>query len=401
MRQRERVYAAINHMKVDRVPISFAGNHVTSIMECRPDGLACSRLYEYLGFKDALPVGVADYFDHVNIHDERVIQRLHSDMVYVAPKPPVIFEPDGTRTVPYLFGMRIRKTGYFDQPFGWPMRYMTTKKDIDNYPWPDPNSINIMDGVIARARYLHEETDYFVSGSTLINMFPYIYAYLTGMDKWLIDMKIRPKFYHQLAEKLLEVTKAFNDQFYGAIGQYVDAATIYNDMGIQDGPMMSHDDYVEFYKPYQAEIIRHIRNHLRPEAKIVCHSDGSIRYAIPDLIEIGVDALCSLQPLARDMEPWRLKRDFGDEIAFIGGFDVQQLLPLGSIDQVREGVKKLIQEYAAGGGYIFAAAQALSPDDMPENIVAMFDAAYEYGKYPIPEQTGLSYVDFIKGLNLG
>jgi uroporphyrinogen decarboxylase len=163
---------------------------------------------------------------------------------------------------------------------------------------------------------------------------------------------------------------------------------------------MSHDDYLQFFKPYTVEIIKGIRKHLRPEAKIILHSCGSVYYAIPDFIEIGVDILNPVQPLAKNMEPWRLKKEFGDKIAFLGGFDIQQLLPLGTTNEVREGAKKLIQEYAHGGGFIFATSHNIEPDTPPENIVAAFDAAYENGGYPIPEAGGETYVDFIKRLSL-
>jgi len=100
------------------------------------------------------------------------------------------------------------------------------------------------------------------------------------------------------------------------------------------------------------------------------------------------------------MEPWRLKKEFGDDISFLGGFDIQRLLPRGTVAQIREGAKKLIQEYAHGGGFIFATSHNIEPDTPPENIVAAFDAAYAYGRYPIPELTGDNYVDFIRKLNL-
>lgn len=403
MTPRERVYAAANFKEPDRVPISFGGTFTTGITECLPLGRVTSQLYEYLGIKDAAPPQVSDIFNIVTNLDERVMQRLHSDMREVAPKtPPAVVEPDGTKTWLSYCGMRIKKVGYYDEPFEWPLRHMTTKQDIDEYPWPD-TSINIMEGVVERARYLHEETDYFVVGRCISSSLPFnaYGTYLSGMDKWLTDMKIRPKFYHQLAEKLLEVGKAYADQFYAGVGQYLDAAQISDDLGTQEGGLMSHNDYVEFYKPYTAEVIKNIRKHLRPEAKIILHSCGSVYYAIPDLIEVGVDILNPVQPLARNMEPWRLKRDFGGKIVFFGGFDLQQLLPLGSVEQIREGVKKLIQEHAPGGGFIFGPAHNIEPDTPPENIVAMYDAAYEYGKYPIPERSGeQNYVDFIRSLNL-
>jgi len=401
MNSRERVYAAANHKEPDRVPICFAGATGTFITECPPDGKVCSQLYEYLGLTDAEPIQITDVFSQPTKIDERVIQRLHSDMVVVSPNAPrAIVESDGSKTWPWFCGLRIKKAGYYDEPFDFPLRHMTTKEDIDAYPWPDP-SVNIMDGVVERAKYLHEQTDYFVVGRTISTMLPFLgYALLSGMDKWITDMKIRPKFYHQLSEKLLEIGLAINEQFFGGIGQYLDGANIYDDLGTQAGPFMSHDDYVQFCKPYTVEIIKNIRKHLRPEAKIILHSCGSVYYAIPDFIEIGVDILNPVQPLAKNMEPWRLKKEFGDKLAFLGGFDIQQLLPLGTVEEIREGVKKLIQEYAHGGGFIFATSHNIEPDTPPENIVAAFDAAYEYGKYPIPEPSGETYVDFIKGLNL-
>jgi len=399
--RRERVYAAANHKEPDRVPISFAGATATFITECPPDGRICSQLYDYLGLRDAEPIQISDVFNQPTNIDARVVQRLHSDMAAVGCNAPrAIVEPDGSKTWPWFCGMRIRKTGLYDEPFDFPMRHMTTKEDINAYPWPD-TSVNIMDGVVERAKYLHEKTDYFVVGRCISTMLPFLgYALLSGIDKWLTDMKIRPKFYHQLSEKLLEIGLAISEQFFGGIGQYLDGANIYDDLGTQTGLFMSRDDYVQFCKPYTAEIIRNIRKHLRPEAKIILHSCGSVYSAIPDFIEIGVDILNPVQPLAKNMEPWRLKREFGDKLAFLGGFDIQRLLPLGTTNEIQEGVKKLIQEYAHGGGYIFATSHNIEPDSSPENIVAAFDAAYEYGKYPIPEPSGENYADFIKGLNL-
>ncbi len=401
MNSRERVYAAANHREPDRVPICFGGGSGTFITECPPDGKICSQLYEYLGLTDAEPIQISDVFTQPTNIDQRVVQRLHSDMNTVACNAPrAVIEPDGSKTWPWFCGMRIRKLGLYDEPFDFPMRHMTTKQDIDNYPWPDP-SVNIMDGVVEKAKYLHEETDYFVVGRCITTMLPFLgYALFSGMDKWLMDMKLDPAFYHQLSGKLLEIGSAVHEQFFGGVGQYLDGVNIHDDLGTQTGLFMSHDDYAKFVKPYTAEIIKNVRKHLRPEAKIIIHSCGSVYEAIPDLIEIGVDVLNPVQPLARNMEPWRLKKEFGDKIAFLGGFDIQKLLPQGTVEQVREGAKKLIQEYAPGGGFIFATGHNIEPDTPPENIVAAFDAACEYGQYPISKQSGDTYVDFIKKFNL-
>lgn len=400
MTSRERVYMAANHKEPDRVPICFGGASGTFITECPPHGKVTTELYEYLGLTDAEPVEISDVFNApINI-DPRVPERLHTDMTAVGCNPPrANVEPDGTKTWPWFCGMRIKKMGLYDDPFDFPMRHMTTLKDIDNYPWPD-TSTNIMGGVVERAKHLHEETDLFVVGRCITTMLPFLgYSMLSGMDKWFTDMKLEPEFYHRLSTKLLEIGTAFHEQFFGGVGQYLDGVNIHDDLGTQQGLFVSHDDYVEFIKPYTAEIIKTIRKHIRPEAKIILHSCGSVYDAIPDLIEIGVDVLNPVQPLAQNMEPWRLKKEFGNDIAFLGGLDIQRLMPGGTVDEIREGVKKLMAEYAKGGGYIFATAHHIEPDTSPENILATFDAAYEYGNYPMEEPAGESYVEFIRNLD--
>jgi uroporphyrinogen decarboxylase len=410
MNRRERVYAVCRHTESDRVPICFGGSSATVIDEVPPNGTAASDLYRLLGITDAEPqVGLVGNI--VAAPDDRVIERLHSDMHYLYANVPtdVVQEDENTKVWPFYFGMRIKTVGQhsmidFTNP---PMAHMTTEKDIEEYPyWPDLDT-NIMDGVVEEARHLHENTDYFVVGDTPFAYYPFNgYGFNSGMDKWLMDMKIRPEFYHKLSTKFLEANLAFTGQFYEGVGKYVDCAMIYDDLGTQVSGLMSLKDYREFYKPYQAEIIKNIRQWLRPEAKIMIHSCGSIYQFIPDLIEIGVDILNPVQPLAANMEPWRLKREFGKEIVILGGHDTQLLLPNGTVEENSIGVKKLIREYAEGGGYIFAASINIQADTPANNIVASFDTAYEYGNYPldIPINEGdddLDYVAYIKSLNLG
>lgn len=236
MTSRERVYAAANFKEPDRVPISFGAATGTHITECPPNGLTCSHLYEYLGLKDAEPVKISPAFNQVVNLDERVMRRLHSDMRQVGPNlPPPNIETDGTKTWPWFCGMRIKKTGYYDEPFDFPLRHMTTKEGIDEYPWPD-TSVNIMEGVVERARYLHDETDHFIVGRCMAQTLPFAgYGFLSGIDKWLLDIKTNPKFYHQLSEKLLEIGLAFGDQFYGGIGQYLDGGANLGRCGDSDG----------------------------------------------------------------------------------------------------------------------------------------------------------------------
>jgi len=115
MTPRERVYAAINHIEPDQVPICFGGFVASGITNCPPDGQECSHLYEYLGIRDHEPIKYSDWFNIVENLDDRVMQRLHSDMCSVGPNPPrAAIEPDGTKTYSFFCGARIRKVGYYD-----------------------------------------------------------------------------------------------------------------------------------------------------------------------------------------------------------------------------------------------------------------------------------------------
>jgi uroporphyrinogen decarboxylase len=104
---------------------------------------------------------------------------------------------------------------------------------------------------------------------------------------------------------------------------------------------------------------------------------------IPGFIECGYEILNPVQTRAKNMEPWRLKKTYGDRITFYGGLDIQRLLPFGTPEEVRAGVKQLIKELATGGGFLFSTSHNIEPDSSASNIVTMFDAAYEFGEYPL------------------
>ncbi|MEM2927762.1 MAG: uroporphyrinogen decarboxylase family protein, partial [Nitrososphaerota archaeon] len=114
------------------------------------------------------------------------------------------------------------------------------------------------------------------------------------------------------------------------------------------------------------------------------HSCGSIYKFIPDLIEMGVDALNPVQVSAKDMDTKKLKEEFGEKITFWGGgCNTQHILPHGSPEDVINEVKKRIKDLAPGGGFIFTQVHNIQADVPSENIVAMFETVKKYGWYPI------------------
>ena len=381
---RKRVLAAIEGKEPDRVPISFADNFSGGILECPPNGKAYTELCKYLGIESYEEPDIGHFANFVSNVDERIKQKFGADFRLITPNgPEVLTEADGTKTLMGIYcGMRVKKIGYYDDVFDFPLRSATSKKDIEQYPfWPDSNDFSrLAEGKREEAINIRKNTDYAIiyDGDLL---FPFLmYSLLSGYDKWFMDMKLNPKFYFHLADKLLEVGLNMSEKFLEAVGDYIDIVVTYDDMGTQETLFCSRDDYVRFIKPYERQIIKGIRRHT--DAKIFRHSCGSVYHLIPDFIELGIDILNPVQPLAKNMEPWRLKKEFGDKLCFCGGLDTQRLLPCGTTVDVKEGVKMLMEAYAPGGGYIFGPSHNIGPDTPVENIVAMYEAAQEYGRYP-------------------
>lgn len=382
---RARVLKAIDHQEPDRVPISFADTMNTGILECPPHGKNYTRLCEYLGIESYQEPDIGHLMNVVGNVDDRIRQKFGSDFRLISPNgPEVRIETDGTKTLMGVYcGIRVKKMGYYDDVFEFPLKDFTSPKDLERYPyWP-----RAVDFEMLAERKREEVEDLRVNTNYAIVAdgdlaFPFLmYALLAGYDKWLMDMKLNPKFYFALSDKLLEIGIHLTRKFLGAVGEYIDVVATYDDMGTQQGLLCSRKDYVKFIKTYEKQILAEIRKHT--DAKICRHSCGSVYEIIPDFIEMGIDILNPVQPLAKNMEPRRLKREFGKDLTFFGGIDIQRLLPRGTPEEVRKGVKKVIEIYAPGGGYVLGPSHNIEPDTPPENIIAMYEAAQEYGKYPI------------------
>ena len=384
MTSRERVLMAVEHKEPDRVPINFGGGICTSIVESIPDGRIYTKLCESLGYHDRPDPVTTDFLNIVLNVDRRVMEKLGSDMIPVFPGTPAIKkEADGTKTWDKFLGIRIKRMGYYDEFFDFPMRNMTKVDELKGYPfWPDPKDPVITAGKREEIKRLREETDLAIIGSTVFSVFPFnFYSFMTGMDRWLMDMKLNPEFYFSLCDKLLELGSEMQARWLQEVGDYLDFVSIYDDLGTQRGLFMSHEDYLKFIHPYTKQIIENIRKYT--DAKIYRHACGSCYDVMKDFIELGIDVYHPVQPGADNMEPWKLKKEFGKDITFCTGIDIQRSLPFLTPNEVKEEVKKMIEVYAPGGGLIIAATHNIEPDTSPENIIAAFEAAQEYGSYPI------------------
>jgi uroporphyrinogen decarboxylase len=384
MTPRERVRKAINHQEPDRVPISFGGTMSSGILECPPDGRAYSNLCALLGIEPGEPPDFGFMNNYVANIDERILCRFGSDFRRIDPNgPDVLVSKDGSRTVLGIYcGLRVKNGGLYDDLLEYPLKNATTLRDIRDYPyWPRRSDFqNLASGKAEEAQRLLGG-DHAVVVDTLL-VFPFLmYPMLTGFEKWLTDMKTDPVFYFALADRLLEVGLDIIDGFLGEVGSSVDIVCTYDDVGTQRGLTCSRQDYRQFIQPYERQMIDRVRK--VTDAVIYRHSCGSVYELIPDFIDMGVKILNPVQPRALNMEPWRLKKEFGRDLCFFGGVDTQDLLPRSTPREIERSVGSLIGDYGPGGGFVLAPASNIEPDTPPENIVALYEAALRYGSYPI------------------
>jgi len=223
------------------------------------------------------------------------------------------------------------------------------------------------------ARSLYEGTDKALFGWFNGSIFEQS-QFLCGWDEFLVRLAVDPPFADRLLEKLAEAAVADLRLYLQAVGPYIEAVGFGDDFGMQGGLQLSPAMFRERIKPHLARI--YATAHAGSRAKVFLHSCGSVVELIEDFIQIGVDVLNPVQTSAAGMEPERLKSEFGERIVFWGGgADAQRVLPLGTPEEVRRDVRRRLDIFAPGGGFVFAPIHNLQADVPPENVAAMYEEA--------------------------
>jgi uroporphyrinogen decarboxylase len=254
-----------------------------------------------------------------------------------------------------------------------------TIKDLSVYPFPDGGDPTRFTGVRQKALELRNETPYAIS--TGISGVVYeICWYMRGLERWFIDMIENPGFCEALLDKTLKFWLDYFDGFMAEVGDIVDIVMIGDDLAGQYGPLFSPDFYRKVVKPKQKKLVRYIKS--LTNAKIWYHTCGCCYEYIPELVDNGIDILNPVQIGLPNMEPEKLKEEFGRQLVFWGGgIDAQHVLPFAKPDEIREHVRTNLEIFKPNGGYVFNNVHNIQVGVPPENIVALFDAAYGFGFY--------------------
>jgi uroporphyrinogen decarboxylase len=379
---RERVHAALSHREPDRIPIDLGGFQ-TGIHR-----RAYEALLGHLGLAE--DIVVLDPVQQLAVPSETVLRRFHADVRYLTAHGPDGF--GGGIEVNERAGRRWHDLrDEFGVVWSMPddqMLYMdishhplakATIRDVEAYPFPDGGDPTRFTGVRERALAVRTDTPYALS-SGICGVTYEVCWYMRGLERWFMDMIDEPAFCEALLDRTAQYWVDWMRGFLGQAGDLLDVVMIGDDLAGQQGPLFSPAFYRRVVRPRQQRVIDAIKRGTR--AKIWYHTCGDCSQYIPDLIEMGVDILNPVQIGPERMSPRGLKEKFGSDVVFWGGgIDSQHVLPFATPDEVRREVRKNVELFKPGGGYVFNNVHNIQAGVPPENIVAMYDAAYECGFY--------------------
>lgn len=376
---RERVIRALRHQEPDRVPLDLGSTICTSAHIA-----TYQKLKAHFGI-EAEDTIINKMMQTVAIH-EPILQALDIDLRAALPgipdsKPVIQVGEDGYQDEYGVVRRKPASSFYYDL-VKCPLAGPITIQDITSFPWPDPADPGYTRGLRERILYYRENTDCAI---VLRLPVPFVHTtqFVRGFEDWFIDLAVDKKLAGALFDAAVEHNTAVAAEILKAGGDLVDVVAFSEDLGFQNGLIVSPELYRELFKPRHKKYFDMVKKHT--SAFIHLHSCGSIYKLLPDLIELGVDALNPVQVAARDMDSAKLAAEFGDKLSFWGGIDTQFVLPKGTVDDVKAEVRRRISDLAPGGGYIVGAVHNIQPDVPVENILAMYEAAREYGQYPISQ----------------
>ena len=242
----------------------------------------------------------------------------------------------------------------------------------------------------ARSRFLYENTEYAMlgwGGGVCFLGLSLITDRLSNVtmglpSEWMVMLMTEKDTCHEMMDKSVDASIQCLEQLHDAVGDCCFAWGIAaDDSGTQRSEFIRPELWAEMIKPHYARLCAWI--HRNTSWKTFLHCCGSIYHLIPHMIEAGIDILNPIQTSAANMQPERLKQEFGGKIVFWGGgCDTQQVLPTATPEEIRAHVRERLAIFKPGGGYVFNQVHNIQTNVPAENVIAMLDAAYEYGGRP-------------------
>ena len=409
MNSRERVRAALAHEETDRIPVDFGGHRSSGIA-----ATAYAELKKALGIASG-DIYVYDVVQQLAIVEDDVLDALGVDVIELGRgfmlddsewKPWVL--PDGTpckipgyiamdkrQTSWYLrsedgIDLAVQKKGmlYFEQIY-WPwldrnpqdQDFSDIEHAIGHNMWgataTPGGHVPLTDGGCRKlaegARLLRQSSNRAIVGIFGGSLFEAPQSFYR-MDNYLTHIALYPDACERLSEALCEHYMPRLERWLGAVGEHIDVILFSDDLGGQNGPLISPEMYRRYFKPYHSRLWRRAKE-LAPNANIHLHCCGGIDPLMDDLIQAGLESVNPVQITCAGMDPQHLKHRYGDRLTFWGGgCDTRDILPNGTPDQIRENVQTLVGIWKPGGGYVFQQVHNILADVTPQNVMAMFQS---------------------------
>ena len=413
MTSRERVLAAIEHRQPDRVPVDLGATPSSGISATaygtlkRHVGITTghTRLYDVVqqlaqpedSVLNRFGIDVLDVGRTFNTRDQDWYDTRLADGQVA--QYPVWFHPerqpdgsfiarhrDGTDIAHMPAGGSFYDQSYFPYVDGYPADFSGLDKEMGKIlwaalvhsPWDHAGDPGFWATLRERALALRASSDRALMIVCGCNLFEWG-TFLRRMDNFLMDIYAEPEQVEALLDALMERHLGTLAKVCEAVGDVCDILRFGDDLGMDSGPFMSPAIYRQLFKPRHTRLCAYVHQHSR--MKTFLHSCGSLHELMPDLIEAGYDVINPVQTTCRDMEPEKLKRDFGKDICFWGGgCDTRTILNRATPAQVRAHVLERLEILAPGGGFVFNTVHNILPEVPPANIVAMYEAVVEFNK---------------------
>ena len=346
MTPRERWLAALNREKADRVPLDY-----------RATDEATTNLIKHLGVADL----------------SEAFERLHIDPVYdVGPRYVGPFVPADEDELGIGYHNTDYGSGHYRDAVRHPLAEFNSVEEIeDNYRWPEHDWWDYS----TIADQIKGKEDQVIRGGWCE---PYAtYKWMRGVEQGYVDLYEHPDIVHYCLDKLYGICYEQCRRIYEQAPGMVIWTWVAEDVGTQNSLLISLEHIEEFFLPRMKHITDLVHD---AGAYAFHHSDGAVRDNVPNMIEkVGIDVLDPVQWRCAGMAREGLIRNFGDQISFHGAMDNQFTMVHGSVADVRQEVQDNIRILNANNGYILGPCHNLQAVSPPENIVAMYEAGYEYG----------------------
>jgi uroporphyrinogen decarboxylase len=367
MTRRECFKQAMSHQTANQVPLDFAGTGLTAVAD--------PQYYERLADALSLPKSSPDQTK------EAVLCALDTDFRCVGDvlRPQNSLCKKGPNWYTDCWGVTRTWTGLYYDITDSPLKDATLE-DLKRFPFPKASEIpsEVFDTLALKAKKLWFDSDYIVVGGHPVYGVMELGCWMCGYDDFLYRMAAEPEFVELFYKRVYEYQEEVIEAYYSKLGDYIHVTTSGDDFGTQSGPMISPTCFREQIAPFMKRRIELTKS--MTKAYFFHHTCGSVYRLLPELLATGIDILNPVQPGAFEMEPDRLKPEFGDRLVFWGAIDEQNLLSHGTVSEVEQEVRRVLDIMSEQGGFVAAPSHNVQMDVPPENLIAMCRAVKEYSR---------------------